>query len=248
MLHVVVGGADCARLLYPDQLKAYPRLAKVPTYVTHNFVPLADIPETGVRDGSLLFIGAPWYIKGVDILIEAFRRIEADYPKAKLRIIGHFPDRDFKDLIGDSRQIEVIKAMPHPEAMEFMANCSIFVLASRTEGMARVLLEAMAAGKPVIAPPVGGIAHYIQDGVTGLLFQPEDIDDLAQKMRVLLNSPELQEQMGRRGREVARSRYDEYAFGKGMLDLVEFTLHGRRHGDTGNDTRRPCLQQKSTTA
>jgi glycosyltransferase involved in cell wall biosynthesis len=227
LIHVVVGRADCARILYPDQLKAYPKLAHVPTYVTHDFVPMEQIRTDGTSDGSILLLGAPWYVKGIDLLIRAFRAIEADFPQTRLRLMGHYPGQDFKDLIGDSRQIEVLKARTHTEAMEVMANCGIFVLASRTESLGRVLLEAMAAGKPVIAPKVGGIPHYVQDGVTGLLFEREDVADLARQLRRLLASPDLQAQLGRKGMEVARTRYTEVELGRKLLDMVERTVHGR---------------------
>src|SRR6185369_15521459 len=89
LLHFVARRADCLRLYYPTQLSAYPKLANAPAYVTHGFVPVSQIPVTGVRDGSVLLIGAPWYVKGVDLLIQAFRMIEAEFPGARLRVMGH---------------------------------------------------------------------------------------------------------------------------------------------------------------
>jgi len=228
MLHIVLRRADCVRLYYPDQLKAYPKLANVPTFVTHNFVTMSQIPVTGVSDGSVLLVGAPWYVKGVDILIKAFRTIEADFPGARLRVLGHYPGQDFKDLIGDSRQIEVLSARGHIETMKIMANCSILVLASRTEALGKVLLEAGAAGKPVIAPKVGGVPYYIQDGVNGLLFERENVADLAQQLCRLLSSPQLQAELGKNGMEIARSRYNEAEFGRKFLEAVELAVKGKQ--------------------
>ena len=227
LLQLVVGRADCARLLYPDQLRAYPKLAKVSAYITHDFVPMSQIPESEGEDGSVLLVGAPWFVKGVDILIRAFRTVEAEFPNTKLRLLGHYPNEDFKDLIGDSRQIEVLKARNHPETMKVMANCSIYALASRTEAAPRVVLEAMAAGKPVIASRVGGVSHYVRDGVTGLLFEPEDVNGLARHMHTLLSSVELRSRFGEAGRALARTEYDEASLGRKICDMVERTVTGQ---------------------
>lgn len=229
MLHIVLRRADCVRLYYPDQLKAYPKLAKVPAYITHTFVTMSEIPTTSVSDGSVLLVGAPWYVKGVDILIKAFRMVGPDFPEARLRVLGHYPGQDFKDLIGDSRQIEVLSARNHVETMKIMANCSIFALASRTEALGTVLLEAGAAGKPVIAPRVGGVPYYIQDGVNGLLFERENVVDLARQLRTLLSSPELQAKLGKNGLEIARTRYNETAYGRKFLESVQLAVNRTQH-------------------
>jgi glycosyltransferase involved in cell wall biosynthesis len=226
LLHVVLRNADCAHLLYSEQLNAYPKLGRVRRYITHSFVPVSQIPVTGVNDGSVLLVGAPWYVKGVDILIQAFRMIEAEFPATRLKLLGHYPGQDFQTWIGDSQQIEVMKARSHPEALEVIANCGIFVLASRTEALGRVLLEAMAAGKPVIAPKLGGIPHYVQEGVNGLLFERENVADLARQLRRLLISPELQARLGRNGQQLARTQYNETALGESILAMVQKTVSG----------------------
>jgi glycosyltransferase involved in cell wall biosynthesis len=226
MLHFVLRRADCAHLYYPEQLQQYPKLAKVPRFVTHGFTPVSLIPANGSSDGSVLLIGAPWYVKGVDILIKAFRMIESEFPDAKLRVLGYFPGEDFKEYIGDSRQIEILKARSHPEAMEILANCSICAIASRTDAKPRVMFEAMAAGKPLVAPRVGGIPYYVQDGVNGLLFEREDLAGLAGQLRKLLSSPELCARLGKKGQELVREQYDEAEFGRKLQEMVELVVRG----------------------
>jgi glycosyltransferase involved in cell wall biosynthesis len=226
-LHFVLRRANCVRLLYPDQLSAYPKLANVPAYVLYDFVSMAGIPPVSEGDGSVLLIGAPWYVKGADLLIRAFRMVEKEFPETKLRLLGHYPGQDFKELIGDSRQIEILRARNHAETMAVLAKCSIFALASRTDAQPRVIFEAMAAGKPVIAPKVGGIPYYVQDGVTGLLFEREDVEGLARHLRTLLASPELRFQLGQAGLKIARTQYDEVTLGRRLLDMVERTVKGQ---------------------
>lgn len=175
----------------------------------------------------MLLVGAPWYVKGVDVLIQAWRSIEREFPKNKLRLLGYFPEKDLLDeMIGDSSQIEILAARPNPAALEVISRCSICVLASRTEGAGRVLIEGMAAGKPVIGSRVGGIVHYVRDGVNGLLFESENPADLADKLRALLASSELRTRFGAAGRKMATTEFSEATFGRLIQDMLQTTVRG----------------------
>ena len=140
-------------------------------------------------------------------------------------IVGHCPDRaEFEALVNGHPQISLEKAVPHPEAMALMANCRLFVLPSRTEAMGRVLLEAMAFGKPVVASDVDGIPTYVEDGVTGLLFPSEDIDALADCLDRVLSDPALAAGFGSAGRRAARERYTEDRYVEHVVQMVEQTV------------------------
>jgi glycosyltransferase involved in cell wall biosynthesis len=95
---------------------------------------------------------------------------------------------------------------PNPE--RFLAAMDVFVLPSRAEAMPLVIPEAWAAGRPVVASRVGGIPELIEDGKTGLLIEPGDVDGLAVRLRRLLADPPAARELGRAGRELARTRYD----------------------------------------
>lgn len=84
---------------------------------------------------------------------------------------------------------------------DILAALDIFVLPSRWEGLPLVVLEAMAAGLPVVATAVGGTPEVVVDGVTGLLVPPRDPAALAQAITRLLRNPDLRRKMGRAGRE-----------------------------------------------
>lgn len=81
----------------------------------------------------------------------------------------------------------------------FMEMMDVFVLPSLNEGMGRVLLDAMALSKPVIATLVGGVPDVVDDGKTGLLVKARDPQALAQAMLRLRNDPSLALEMGRNG-------------------------------------------------
>jgi glycosyltransferase involved in cell wall biosynthesis len=161
----------------------------------------------------ILSVGHPWYTKGMDVLIQAFKLIAPQFPAWKLKLMGHFPDRTYLDgLAKGCPQIEFIVAAPNEVALKVIGACSVYALASRTEAMGRVLLEAMAARKPIIASAVGGVPHYIVDNDNGLLFESENTQELATKMATLLGSPELCTRLADRAYQKVMAEYDEEAY------------------------------------
>jgi glycosyltransferase involved in cell wall biosynthesis len=78
--------------------------------------------------------------------------------------------------------------------------------------MPLVLLEAMAARRPIIASAVGGIPYYIKDNDNGLLFQSENVEELAAKLATLLNDKILQARLAKRAYEIMFSEYDEHSY------------------------------------
>ncbi|MFZ0913460.1 MAG: glycosyltransferase family 4 protein [Candidatus Korobacteraceae bacterium] len=237
LLRVLVLSSDRLHLLYPDQLKLYPQLQKVPFNILPVFTAVSRIPYTGISDHSILLVGGPWYLKGVDVLIRAFRKIEPEFPNWKLRLLGYFPDEHLlQEMIGDSRRIEILKARPNPEAVKIIADCSVLVLASRSESAGRVLVEGMAAGKPLIGSRVGGVPQYVRDGVNGFLFESENSDDLSEKLRIMLSSPELRASMGQTGRRMAKTQYTAEVWGRKMQEMIELAVNGRTTTITSEQT------------
>ena len=95
-----------------------------------------------------------------------------------------------------TRNIEFHKPVFYDKVVKLMAGCSLFILPSRTEAMGRVLLEAMACEKPIIASNVGGIPEVIKNGYNGLLFKSENVDDLADKIRLVLSNKKFALMLG----------------------------------------------------
>ncbi len=190
------------KTLYPGQLEpfrnALRRSQKVSCF--HNHINLQGF-SGGPEEKVVLLAGFPFYVKGVDILIAAFRKISDSYPDWRLKILGWYPDRTLLDRhIAGHPRIEFHQAVHHRDMPEHIRGSGICVLASRTEGMGRFLIEAMTAGKPRIGPRVGGIPQIIEPNVDGLLFEPEDVDGLADSLERLLKDPDLRQRLGERGK------------------------------------------------
>jgi glycosyltransferase involved in cell wall biosynthesis len=228
-LHLSLWFSDRAHLLYPAQLDKYPLLRRVRTSVFHEFVSVAVIPAH--KEGSerfVLLVGAPWYLKGADRLIEAFRSLAADFPDVKLKIVGHFPDREpLEALTGGSPQIEILKPVRPAEALQIISQCEILVQPSRCEGMGRVLVEAMSAGIPVIGSDVGGIPHILLDGEVGFVVAGGDPGGLEARMRQLLLDGELRRRMGVKGSVFAHTKLSERVYVELFTEMVEAAVLGR---------------------
>jgi len=193
---LVLKNADGVKLLYENQVDFFKPLAKpivrvFPDYVNGSrFINYRENKE-------ILFAGFPMYVKGLDLLVEAFSRISDLYPDWTLKILGYYPNAsELRDLIGDKKNI--FHHLPvDPDLMpHHIGHCGIFVLPSRTEAMGRVLVESMAAGKPRLGSDVGGIPTVINDKVDGLLFESENVEDLANKLGMLMSDARLREKLG----------------------------------------------------
>ncbi|MGA3023954.1 MAG: glycosyltransferase family 4 protein [Bryobacteraceae bacterium] len=229
-LHLSVWFSDRVHLLYRTQLAHYPMLRRAPSSVFHDFVPVSLIRAAeGERERVALFVGAPWYLKGVDLLIEAFRRIAGDFPDITLRIQGHFPDRAALDaLAAGVPRVEIVKAVPNPETIGRISRALVLVHPSRCEGLSRVLIEAMSAGVPVIASDAGGNPYCIRDGQTGVLFPAGNAGQLSERLRELLGDEELRRRLGSRGYELAHTQLTEQVYADQFTRMVQAAVHGGR--------------------
>lgn len=209
----VVHSAGAVKLLYPTQLPPE-NLARINgrVCVFHNAVPTENFRDEQSDNNYVLFLGYPWYLKGVDRLIRAFRQVAAKHSGWTLRAVGYCggDPQPFRDLADGHPQINLSPlGIEHSDAIRLINRCSMLVLPSRTEGMGRVLLEAMAASKPVIGARVDGIPTVVTHGYNGLLFEPDSTDDLAGCLDKLMSSQELRHQMGQAGRQEIEGRLSE---------------------------------------
>ena len=180
IMRFVLKRADGIMILFKGQIDPFKKIIRGKIiHDFHSFVPVESFKNIR-EDKEILFVGFPFKRKGVDILIEAFKKIAPHNPQWKLKILGWYPDlEELKNAIGGHSQIYYHHPVPHSEMPDHIGTCGILVLPSRSEAMGRVLVEAMAAGKPRIGTHVDGIPTVINDYVDGLLCNSENVDDLA---------------------------------------------------------------------
>ena len=197
IMRVVLKRADGIKLLFRNQIDSFRNILGAKVIRTFpNYVDIDSFQNMG-ENKEVLFVGFPFKRKGADIIIEAFKTIEHKYPDWRLKILGWYPDTALLyDAIGDDQQIFHKKPVHHNEMPKEIGECSVLVLPSRSEAMGRVLVEAMAAGKPRIGANVDGIPTVINDGLDGLLFEPGNVADLGEKLERLMSDPDLRKRLG----------------------------------------------------
>lgn len=152
----------------------------------------------------ILSVGRLAAYKGTDLLILGFAELVSKGFKPDLVLCG--PDQTrgrlhrFIARLGLKKRIQILGAVAPARINRLLSGCLFFVLPSRQENMPMALLEAMAAGKAVVASKVGGVGEIIQDKKNGLLLPPQDIPALAQAMRLLAQDAGLRQRLGRGAR------------------------------------------------
>lgn len=159
----------------------------------------------------LLSVSNLIYTKGIDLNLKAFARLVNKYLNLRYWIIGDGPDkRKLQQLardLGISSCVRFLGRQPHNIVMDYIAKCDIFSLPSWKEGFGVVYLEAMAHGKPVIGCEGEGIEDFVENGRTGLLVKPQDVDSLVKALDFLLSHLEEARAMGERARNKVLSNY-----------------------------------------
>lgn len=169
--------------------------------------------ERGIADDAivLIYLGRISLDKGVIDLVSAFTNIAKTHKNVHLMIIG--PDEDnlcdqIKEVSRNSvKRIHILGYTNKPE--DYMAAADIFCLPSYREGFGNVVIEAGATGIPTIGSRVYGITDAIQEGVTGLLFEPHNIRELETNMLKLILDNDLRKKMGKNAAKYARSSFDD---------------------------------------
>ncbi|QAU34930.1 glycosyltransferase family 4 protein [Janthinobacterium sp. 17J80-10] len=205
-IQILVGGVDSQRFHMPDACKISARRA-------------LGLPESGVLLMTACRLVAK---KGVDLLLDALPALRATLPLAHLVIVGDGKYRARFEQYCAAQGIDNViftGRVSHDMIHRYYTACDMFLLASResvnastgtrdVETMGRVLCEANAAGIPVIASRSGGIPSVITDGVNGLLFEAENLEQLIDRINYLHGHPQARSEMIRQGLLRARDEFD----------------------------------------
>ena len=186
--------------------------------------------EIEPKEDTLLYAGVLIYRKGLHVLLQAFKQVASSVPSARLLLVGSPENpsyvhelKSMVELLGIEEKVEFIDEVSQRELAGLMQAYRAFVLPSLSEGLGRVILEAMACGKPVIGSKVGGIIEVIEEGQTGFLIPPGDVEALAERLTWILTHPEEAGTMGRRAREFARGFFSKDSYVKNYASMFKET-------------------------
>jgi glycosyltransferase involved in cell wall biosynthesis len=175
---------------------------------------------------TILYAGWIEAEKGVFDLINAFAKVQLNVTNCRLIIAGKGKIDIGKDLASSLKlndKVIFTGWLKKNEVYKALANADIFCLPSYCEGFPMSLLEAMAYGLPVITTPVGGIPDIINPGVSGLLFQPGNIEQLAKNIQNLLDDASLRSRIGNNAKIYVESKCS-IQFVEKKLDLLYSNL------------------------
>ena len=178
--------ADLVRSLGVEPVAVFPAFIDVGPFVDRPVAPLPDRPRA-------LFIGVLELYKNIDGLAAAWRRVAPQVPEARLRLVGSGSRTDVVEaLVRDlPEQTSWTPVLSTEEVAQALDESSFLVLPSRSEGLGRVIVESLCRGRPVLASWTGGTPDVIQDGVNGILLDPEDTDALVETLVRVLSDREL---------------------------------------------------------
>lgn len=169
---------------------------------------LESYPE---NDEKIVFlvIGRIMRDKGSDEILQAAKIVKERYPNVTFHLLG-FCDGDYQEKLDDAVKNRFIEYLGmQDDVHSFIKNSHATVHASYHEGMANVLLETAAAGRPVIATDVPGCRETFDDGVSGFACQPKDVDSLVAAIEKFIALPhEDKVQMGLAGRKKMEREFD----------------------------------------
>lgn len=235
MARTLIAVSQQTRQLAIDEGVSADRITVIPNGVT----PLDTLSvnrmecreELGLGEGDifLLSVGRLTYQKGHEYLVQAMPQVIKRFPQAKAGICGEGPLRSQLQSqimeLGLSDHVKLLGS--RVDVSPIFASADIFVLPSRWEGLSRALMEAMAAGIPVIASRVDGIRDLITDGVHGLLVSSEDPKSLEASILQLLEDPQMMKKMGAAAREHVLRVHSTDAMGQKHYDLILDFLNTR---------------------
>jgi glycosyltransferase involved in cell wall biosynthesis len=163
--------------------------------------------------------------KGVHVLVEAFAQLQ--HPSAQLFLIGEAQNADYTaqlraqvERLNVGQRVHFVGKVAQTELARHMANARVMVLPSFSEGLPRVVIEAMFTGTPVIATHVGGIPEMIQDGENGYLIEPDDVPSLLDALRKVYTHPDYAT-MGENARTFAHDFFSPAMYAEGYKRVVE---------------------------
>lgn len=167
-----------------------------------------EVGERAPVANSVLFVGRLADKKGIDLLIRALEQL----PNATLTIVGDGPEgqllRDLADKLGVSSRTTFLGKQTRAQVYGHMKIAAVVAIPSRMapngdrDGTPVVLMESMAAKVPVVVSRIGGLAEQITDGQSGIIIEPENVDELVAALNTLLSDPAL-------GKKYADAAYEQ---------------------------------------
>lgn len=174
-------------------------------------------------ENRILYVGVLYRLKGVHFLLKAFKKIQDKHFDFKLILIGDGPyKKELVDLIEKEniKNVEFLGKLNAEDVRDQMKICNVLVLPSLSEGLGRVLIEAGALSKPLIGTNIGGIPDIIKDNENGFLFESANVDDLAEKLDLLISDLDKSKEFGQKSRKFIENKFSTENYFSSFFKMI----------------------------
>ncbi len=175
---------------------------------------------------NILFVGRLEQRKGFRYLLRAYERLIQQLPEARLIVVGAYSQEDCEPFAHYAREHALSQVwfegrVSAEQLLRYYKTCDVFCAPSTGfESFGIVLLEAMAAGKPIVATDIAGYRTVLENGREGWMVPPENEEALAEALLSMLHNPRLREEMGHNGQRKAAT-YDWHLVARRVLNVYE---------------------------
>lgn len=217
--------SDIFNSFYPQQSKRQMAFG-IPDYSQ-----AVDMQKNGANDGiTFAVIGAISFVKAQKNFLKAVMRLDkTDRDKAKFYIIGASDDITYTKELAEMNEschgVNIIYGMPKSQMMSFYNNIDVVVCCSMEETMCMTIIEGMMNRKATITTSTTGIASFMEDGINGLICQPDDIDELSMSMHRLICDEAYRLRLAENGRRLYEEYFTMEAFKKRLAEEIQYTLN-----------------------
>jgi len=198
---LVITNADKLLVLTKDMKKELKMIYNGEILVVPNGIELDRFKNLSKRKlqkinkKTIIFVGRLYSVKGLIYLIEAMVIIQNEENNTNLLIIGIGPEKKSLEMMVKKLHLEhfvkFIGDIAYTEIPKYLVQADVFALPSVSEGFPNVILEAMAAGLPIVSTNIGGLSEIIHNEENGYLVEPKNSEQLAYKILEILKNPEI---------------------------------------------------------
>lgn len=179
-----------------------------PPYI-REYIPMDTSDEAELR---VIFVGSLRELKGVSLLLEGFRVLASEHDDVELVVVGEGNKEDeisdFVSRHGLSDQVELRGRLSHRDTLAQIAEADVLVLPSRSEGLPRVVTEALELGTPVVASRAGSIDEIVTDSDNGLLIE-RTADAISDELERLYHNKELRRSLAENAKETSKRDWEK---------------------------------------
>ena len=213
-----------------EQVKAYGyqgNFVRFPAWINLDKFLNAKVTRDSNNDFKIIFVGSVTDRKNPELIVKAISAIDGEI---SLEIIGPTPNKSYlnklKESIHNSQHKENILLTPFTaldELIKKYSNANLFILASKSEGLGRVVIEAQATACPVLVSSNTGAVDLIIDNETGYIFENDNLNDLKDKIKNIIDNQLYSVQVGVNGKSFVTQNHtiENFKFGyKKLFDLV----------------------------